>query len=310
MDLQNKTIGVTGASGMLGVYICRSLLASGARVRGVVRNPAKAAFLEAEGVEFAKADLANRDSLKDAFRGCDAVVSNAALYRVLNLRWEDNYRANREGTENVYEAAAATGVERVVQISTFGIYRWHLGSPAFTEDSPVIDGARRQGGAYRATKQLSEALAFSLSQKHGLKTTALRPAGIYGARDSNLVPYFRLLMSLPVAFMPRFRFPFVHAGDIGNCVVGALRNDASAGKAYLTAGRGGETVYDFAKAWKRAAGRRMLVVPVPTGTGMDVDCSLAEREIGFSTRSHEAGLRETFEADARYRDGRAVTVIR
>ena len=32
MDLNGKTIAVTGASGMIGVYICRSLLRAGARV--------------------------------------------------------------------------------------------------------------------------------------------------------------------------------------------------------------------------------------------------------------------------------------
>ena len=42
MDLTNKTVGVTGASGMLGPYLCRALLAAGARVRGIVRNPTKA----------------------------------------------------------------------------------------------------------------------------------------------------------------------------------------------------------------------------------------------------------------------------
>ena len=52
MKLKGKTIAVTGASGMIGVYICRALLAAGARVIGVVRNTNKAAFLKDEGVEF------------------------------------------------------------------------------------------------------------------------------------------------------------------------------------------------------------------------------------------------------------------
>jgi uncharacterized protein YbjT (DUF2867 family) len=47
MELQNRLVAVTGASGMLGVYISRALLAAGARVRGVVRNPKKAAFSRA-----------------------------------------------------------------------------------------------------------------------------------------------------------------------------------------------------------------------------------------------------------------------
>ncbi len=300
MDLTNKTIAVTGASGMLGPYLCRALIASGAKVRGVVRNPRKAAFLEPEGVTLATADLMNRDALTAAFRGCDGVVSNAALYRVFNQSWKANYRPNKEGTENVYEAAAAASAARVVQISTFGVYRWHLGKPAINDDSPTLDGSRKQGGAYRATKQLSEALAFELSKQRGLQTTAVRPAAIYGARDHNLIPYIRMYFRLPIVLMPKFWFPFVYAGDIANAVVGAFNNDASAGRAYLTAGRTA-TVYEFAQAWKEASGKSNLVLPIPLGIGMHVDCSRAERELGFSNRSYVDGLRETFEADARYR---------
>jgi nucleoside-diphosphate-sugar epimerase len=300
MNLTRSTVAVTGASGMLGVYLCRALVAAGARVRGVVRDPGKARFLEREGVEFARADLADRAALTAAFRGCDAVVSNAALYSVRNVRWEDNYSANKVGTENVYEAAADAGVGRALHISTFGVYRWRVGGPAITEASPTLDGSRRQGGAYRATKQLSEALAFAISSRRGIRTTAVRPAGIYGARDYNLVPYFRNLMRMPVAPVPRFRFPFVHAGDVAGAVVGALANDASAGHAYLTAGRN-ETVYDFARAWKEASGSRTVLVPIPTGTGLYVDCSRAEREIGFVNRTYVDGLREVLAADRAYR---------
>ena len=65
MDLNGKTIAVTGASGMIGVYICRALLKRGARVVGVVRNPDKAAFLASEGVEFRRADQIGRASCRE-----------------------------------------------------------------------------------------------------------------------------------------------------------------------------------------------------------------------------------------------------
>jgi nucleoside-diphosphate-sugar epimerase len=300
MDLHGKLIGVTGASGMLGVYIARALLAAGARVRGVVRNPDKASFLAREGVEFAKADLEDRDALTHAFRGCDAIVSNAALYSVRNSRWDDNYRANKVGTENVYEAAAAAGVRRIIQISTFGVYRWFPRPPAFNENAPLLDGERRRGGAYRATKQLSEALAFEISAKHGIATTALRPAGIYGARDQNLLPSLRMLMRLPLIPAPSLHFPFVYAGDVANAVVGALRNDASAGKAYLIAGRD-EPIGDFLRAWKNVTHAKGAIMPLPLGRGFRVDTSLAEREIAFTNRTYEAGLKATFEDEAAYR---------
>ncbi|MEY4582583.1 MAG: hypothetical protein RL701_7286 [Pseudomonadota bacterium] len=300
MDVKDKVIGVTGASGFLGVYIARALLAAGARVRGIVRNPQKAAFLAKEGVEFASADLQDQAALTEAFRGCDAVVSNAALYSVTNHRWKDNYLANKQGTEHVYEALNAAGVRRAVQISTFGVYRWFPRPKAFDESSPVLDGKRRQGGAYRATKQISESLAFELSGKYGIGTTALRPAGIYGARDSNLMPGLRRMMRLPIVVAPRIHFPFVYAGDVANAVVGALRNDASAGKAYLVAGRD-DTVESFLRAWKSVTQSRALIVPLPLGSGFHVDTSLAEREIGFHNTSFEHGLEQTFQAEQAYR---------
>lgn len=301
MDVKNKLIGVTGASGFLGVYIARALLAAGARVRGIVRNPEKAAFLSKEGVAFAKADLNDRSALTEAFRGCDAVVANAALYSVTNTRWKDNFLANKLGTENVYEALGDAGVRRAVHISTFGVYRWFPRPKAFDEASPVLDGARRQGGAYRATKQISEALAFELSQKHGIATTALRPAGIYGARDGNLMPALRRWMSLPVVIAPRLHFPFVYAGDVANAVVGALKNDASADKAYLVAGHD-DTVENFLRAWKNVSQSRALIVPLPLGSGFRVDTSLAEREIGFKNTPFEQGLQQTFQAEQAARE--------
>jgi nucleoside-diphosphate-sugar epimerase len=305
VELSNRTVAVTGATGFLGAYLCKALLATGARVVGVVRNPDKAAFLADAGVAFRKADLMDRAALARAFEGCDAVVSNAALYAMLNQRWEDNYRPNKEGTENVYEAMAQAGVKRAVHISTFGVYRWHLGLPVIDHTSPVLDGERRQGGAYRATKQISEALAFRISEAHGIATTAVRPAGIYGARDQNTMPWFRALMHLPILPVPTFRFPFVYAGDVANAVVGGLRNDQSAGKAYLIAGRA-DTLYDFVKGWQTAAGKRNLVFPLPLPIGMRIDCSAAERDLGFHNVAYADGLRESFADEARYREGRTL----
>ena len=102
-------IAVTGATGMIGVYICRALLKRGAHVIGVVRNPDKADFLRREGVEFRKADLLDYASLERAFVGIDAVVSNAALYQITNMNWEANYGPNKTGTENVFNAAGKNG---------------------------------------------------------------------------------------------------------------------------------------------------------------------------------------------------------
>ena len=84
---------------------------------------------------------------------------------------------------------------------------------------------------------------------------------------------------------------------LSNAVVGALKNDASAGKKYLIAGQN-TTIYDFFKAYKEASGARTLLMPIPVGTGLFADCSLATREIGFANRPFVEGWREVIATDA------------
>ncbi|RMF16008.1 MAG: NAD(P)-dependent oxidoreductase [Candidatus Dadabacteria bacterium] len=298
MDLKDKTIAVTGASGMIGVYICRELLRRGARVIGVVRNPDKAAFLAGEGVTFRRADLADRDALTRGFDGCDAVVSNAAMFIMTRAMadWDAHMQANVEGTRNVYEAMRAAGVTRAVQVSTCGVYRfipWRRMRP----DSPQIDGERRQGGPYRATKQVSEKLAWTLSDEGGIGLTVVRPSGVYGARDANAMPMVHRALRFPGLLpVPTIIAPMVHAADVAIAIAGALENDASSGKAYVTGGPD-TTLYGFMRAAKRAAGRGPLMVPLPTYVGFYCDNSAAERDLGFSNRPFEQGFREIWAED-------------
>jgi nucleoside-diphosphate-sugar epimerase len=115
------------------------------------------------------------------------------------------------------------------------------------------------------------------------------------------MPWLRRWMWLPVIVAPKFWFPFVYAGDIANAVVGALKNDASAGQRYITAGANA-TLFDLINAYKIASGKSNLVWPLPLGgLGMYVDCSRAEREIGFAPRPFVDGMRETIADDRKYR---------
>lgn len=290
--LENKTIAVTGASGMLGPYICRELLRCGAKVVGVVRDPQKAAFLAKEGVEFRRADLADRAALTAAFRGADAVVSNAAMYVMSKIlfSWDAHVAANVEGTRNVYEAMRAAGVNRAIQISTCGVYRI-VPFRRYNADSPQVNGAKKQGGAYRASKQLSEQLAWDLSREYGIALTSLRPYGIYGARDTNTMPLLRMLMKIPLLPFPNLVIPLCYAGDVAIAVSGALANSAAVGKAYVTGGSDASLI-DFARAAKQVWGWGPKVLPITPRLGIYCDNSAAERDLGYKNRPFVEGLRE------------------
>src|SRR5207247_2185895 len=102
MDLRGAAVAVTGATGFLGRYIVDVLLARGAHVIGVVRNPERVPALAARGVELRRADLAERDRLAAGFAGAHAVVSNAALFSLGNRAWDDHQRANVQATTTVF----------------------------------------------------------------------------------------------------------------------------------------------------------------------------------------------------------------
>jgi len=293
MELNNKKIAVTGASGMIGVYICRELLKKGAKVIGVVRNPDKADFLKKEGVEFRRADLLDATSLEKAFEGIDALVSNAALYNVLKMfDWDANFLPNKTGTENVFGAAAKNGIKRAIHISSVAVYKWSLFGE-IDETSQQVNGEAREGGAYRATKQLSEDLAWQLARQNDIKLTTLRPSGVYGARDSNLMPYFKIAMKFPFLPVPGFSWPLVYARDVADAVVAALENDSTAGQAYNTTGDT-QDFADFMTAWSEAAGRGARIFKIPLGAGVKFSLEKSRRDLGFQNRPFALALSEIF----------------
>ena len=104
---------VTGATGFTGGHLARRLRTQGDTVRVMVRNPAQAAALAAEGFDVVTGDLAVASTLPAACAEMDVVYNIAALYRTAGLP-DSTYRAaNATGVAALVQAAAAAGVRRV-----------------------------------------------------------------------------------------------------------------------------------------------------------------------------------------------------
>lgn len=296
MDLRGKSIGVTGASGFLGGYVVDALRARGAKVVGVVRNPLKVPDLAGRCAELRQADLMDPSALRAAFSGVDAVVHTAALYSLTQGGWEANFRPNQIGTQHTFEALRDAGVQRVVHVSTVGVYRQQLGLSR--EDDPKLELKDRfTAGAYRTTKALSEALAWRLSAEYGLALTVLRPSGIYGARDTNFMPLVRRLTRLPLLVVPNLVFPFVYAGDVAEAAALSLEREVSVGEAYNTAGEARST-WEFFQAWKQASGKGpALALPLPLPARIAYDNTKALKDLGWKNSDLVDSLREVFEVD-------------
>ncbi len=107
---------VVGATGLVGMEVCRRLRADGEQVRALVRGTSASAKIEALGsfgAELWPGDLKDPDSLRRACQGVNAIVSTASS--TLSRQPGDSIASvDAQGQLNLVSAAKSAGIERFV----------------------------------------------------------------------------------------------------------------------------------------------------------------------------------------------------
>lgn len=165
---------VTGATGFIGSHLVRALVADGRAVRALVRPGDDAAALSKLDVEVVAGDVRDAAAVKAAARGCRQVFHLAAQSRTRGARL--HREVNVEGTRNVASACLETGVDRLIHVSTAGVYGL-LRDPPAHEGSPT-----RPNSHYRATKLLAEEHLLGGHARDGLPVVIARLTDTVGAR--------------------------------------------------------------------------------------------------------------------------------
>ena len=177
---------VTGATGYIGTRICEALAAQGHEVHALYRSEARAAPLRSkEGIHLFKGDILDRDSIRKAVRGTDAVIHVAAFAKPWAPDRQLFYRINVEGARIVFEEAHRADAGRVVFTSTAGTISPSENGQPSNEHTP-----RRlpQFTDYEASKAEAEALARKLTDEAGMEIVIVNPTRVYGPgllSDSN-----------------------------------------------------------------------------------------------------------------------------
>jgi dihydroflavonol-4-reductase len=319
---------VTGGTGFIGGRVVAALCARGDDVVALVRDPAKAADLEKLGATLVKGDLSSSDAIRAACEDCDAVIHGAAVYKVGIPKSERDamHEANVRGTERVLDAAWQAGVGRILYVSTINVF-------GNTHNDVVDETYEREPGnwlsVYDETKYLAHQVAVDRIGK-GAPIVIVQPGGVYGPGDhselGNVIDQTRSgkLRALPFAGMG---LNLVYVDDAAAGILLAL-DKGEVGESYVLGGQIG-TMRDLVETTAKVADRKppkrelpsgVIKLAAPIGPVLGKAMGFppnfrelisasdgvtywakddkARRELGYSPRDLETGLRETLSAPA------------
>ena len=318
---------VTGTTGFIGGRVAAQLRERGDEVVALVRSSTKTGPLRLIGCEFVEGDLFSADALRAGMEGCDAVLHIAGVYKVGVPASEvpAMMHANVDGTAAALDAAIAAGVPRTLYVSTvnvFGNTHGRAVDESFRRDLSEGFLSAYDESKYRAHEVTEDRIA------NGAPVIIAQPCGVYGPGDTSELGH--LIEQVSRGRMPLIPFADMgiglsHVDDIATGILLAL-DKGTIGESYVLSG---ELVRmrELVEMVARAAGRRPPRLAMPTAA-MRLSAPLmplvgpmlgfppnmretiaasdgvtywatdakARRELGYTTRPLEQGLRETLAA--------------
>jgi nucleoside-diphosphate-sugar epimerase len=251
---------VTGACGFVGSHLVDQLVEEGWEVRATDLPEAEGNRLP-ECIAWIPADLTRRATVAPVVQGIDTVFHTARVSGS-SARWDQLYRVNVLGTENLLEAARRAGVQRVVSWSGYDVYgKFDKGCLPIDETHPV-----RPNNALGRSRAMRDAVVWRYHEA-GLPATVLRPSSPYGPRGrGGLAGVFRRLNRLPVVPVPRNRTQrvmSVHVKDVVRAASFVAQRKETLGEEYNITDDGGHTCCAFLTLVAEALGKKTLPIPVP-----------------------------------------------
>jgi UDP-glucose 4-epimerase len=256
------TVAVTGPTGDLGQGFVGALERSRSvkRIVGMARSPFDPAEHGWKKTEYRRGDVLDRGSVESLVEGADVVVHLAFII----MGGHDETRTiNLEGSRNVFEAALASGAQRLVYASSVAAYGFHDDNPEVLTEGIAARGT--DDFYYSAQKAELEGLLSELLDDSDIDAYIFRPSIVSGPTGGVMmdnIPYLQLSARLPgpvrrlLEVMPVLKpvipdpgvpFQLVHHDDVAAAMRAAVQGRGAPG-VYNLAGDGRLTMGDLADA--------------------------------------------------------------
>jgi len=332
---------VTGAAGFLGSHVARQLVARGDDVRVLMRPSSTNRAIADLSLEYVTGDLRDPASLDRAMKDVKRVFHVAADYRLWARRKQDIYDSNVGGTKNLLDAAKRAGVEQLIYTSTVAT----IAVDRSQHPNEFTDARLEEMiGHYKRSKWLAEKEALSAA-KNGLPVIVAMPTTPVGPWDWKPTPTGKIILDFLNGKMPGYVETGLNFVGVEDCAAGHLliAEKGKVGERYLLGGQN-LTLKQMLDALSKITGLPAPKLKIPHGLAlgvayastlfsrllgrepgipvegvkiarhmMFVDCSRAQRELGFKAGPVAAALERAvrwYQANGYIAKGRARRMAR
>lgn len=309
---------VTGASGFLGSHVARQLVSRGEDVRVLMRPSSTNRAVADLSLEYVTGDLRDRASLERALARVRYVFHVAADYRLWARKSREIYDSNVGGTRNLLEAAKRANIEKFIYtstVATIAVDRQQL--PNESTDARL----QEMIGHYKRSKWMAE-LEVLKAAKQGLPAVVAMPTTPVGPGDWKPTPTGKIILDFLNGKMPGYVETGLNFVGAEECAEGHLlvAEHGKVGERYLL-GAENLTLKAMLDLLSKITGLPAPSLKIPHGLAlgvaymntafsrlvgrepqipiegvkiaqhmMFVDCSRAQRELGFKPGSVAAAL--------------------
>lgn len=309
---------VTGAAGFLGSHVTRQLVARNEDVRVLMRPSSNNRAISDLSLEYVTGDLRDAASLERAMKGVKRVFHVAADYRLWARHPQEIYDSNVGGTKNLLTAARCAGVEQLIYTSTVA---------TIAVDRPELPNEATQSeleemiGHYKRSKWMAEQEVLQAA-RDGFPAVVAMPTTPVGPWDWKPTPTGKIVLDFLNGKMPGYVETGLNFVGVEECAAGhvLVSERGQIGERYLL---GGEnlTLKELLDTLAKITGLPAPTMKIPHGMAltvayvesafsrligkepgipvegvkiaqhkMFVDCSRAQRELGFQAGSVAAAL--------------------
>ena len=233
-------IGVTGASGMVGINVCNEILRNGHKLNILLREDVD--YLDKLDCNKFYGDLNNINTLEKFCEKCDVIIHSAAMISIGLDSYDKVYDVNFVGTRNLIEASIKEKVKKFIFISTVNAFNKKPTDKKFDETRELV----RKGNAYDMTKALAQDLVLNTK---GIDSISINPTSVLGKNDfkpSRLGKIIKGVYSGKLPFLVDGGLDIIDVEDLSKAIYNSIRRGKD-GEAYLVSGkwRSFKEIYDI-----------------------------------------------------------------